>query len=249
MILLGLRGVGKTVLLNKIYTLAEDKGWTAKIEASRVASWRSASTLQVVLIRFANEKTRTSCASPMLMQRPRCSRSAMRGSTSAAALATGHDLGVLERDFSELMRAITEAAGQAGRPIAFFVDEIQYLSAQELGALAGHLPGGRAAATALHPVRRGPAADRGAGGGCQIPCQSGCANFPQVGPLPEDAARRAISAPAQAEGVEVTADAQAQIMTRTQNYPYFIQEWGRSCGTTPPPARSPATMWVVPKMP
>ncbi|MFB2533227.1 AAA family ATPase [Paracoccus sp. p3-h83] len=232
MILLGLRGVGKTVLLNKIYTLAEDKGFlTVKIEAPEGGelAQRAFPDLKRILIRLSSTEN--------IRDKLRIAGAAMRnfaamfkvsyegidfGASPADSVA---DSGVLERDFSELMRAITEAAGQAGRPIAFFVDEIQYLSAQELGALA----------VTCHEVaqRQLPFILFGAGLP-QIAALAGDAksyaerlfHFPQVGPLPEDAARRAISAPAQAEGVEVTADAQAQIMTRTQNYPYFIQEWG-----------------------
>jgi hypothetical protein len=52
-------------------------------------------------------------------------------------------------------------------------------------------------------------------------------DFPEVGPLPPDAARVAIANPARAEGVVVTLDALQRIIEATQGYPYFLQEWGK----------------------
>ena len=52
-------------------------------------------------------------------------------------------------------------------------------------------------------------------------------DFPEVGALPQEAARRAIENPAQAQGVTVGNEALQRIVETTQGYPYFLQEWGK----------------------
>ena len=52
-------------------------------------------------------------------------------------------------------------------------------------------------------------------------------DFPEIGPLSEDAAKVAIAKPATAQGVQVDAGALDQIVQRTRRYPYFLQEWGK----------------------
>ena len=232
MILLGLRGVGKTVLLNSIFNLAEEKGFlTVKIEAPEEGelAQRAYPDLKRILIRLsATENLRDTLrvAGAAMHTFPAIYKVGYEGiDFGASPTESVADSGVLERDFAELMRAITEAAGQAGRPIAFFVDEIQYLSTSELGALA----------VTCHEVaqRQLPFILFGAGLP-QIAALAGDAKsyaerlfaFPQVGPLPDEAARRAITGPAAAEDVEIAPAAQDLIIARTQCYPYFIQEWG-----------------------
>jgi hypothetical protein len=51
-------------------------------------------------------------------------------------------------------------------------------------------------------------------------------DYPEVGPLTEDAAREAIAAPVQREGVEIAEEALSVIVQKTKGYPYFLQEWG-----------------------
>ena len=51
-------------------------------------------------------------------------------------------------------------------------------------------------------------------------------DYPEVGALPDSAAREAIVAPIKREGVEITVDALTDIVTKTNGYPYFLQEWG-----------------------
>jgi hypothetical protein len=52
--------------------------------------------------------------------------------------------------------------------------------------------------------------------------------YPTIGELPDDAAREALVEPARAEGVEIEDDAVAVIVSYTEGYPYFIQEYGRA---------------------
>jgi hypothetical protein len=52
-------------------------------------------------------------------------------------------------------------------------------------------------------------------------------DFPEIGPLAEDAARLAIAKPLRDQQVEITPEALEQIIVRTESYPYFLQEWGK----------------------
>lgn len=118
------------------------------------------------------------------------------------------------------------AAQRAGTALVLFIDELQYVEEEQLAALI----------TALHRTaqRRLPVVLLGAGLP-QLRGQMGRAksyaerlfDFPEIGPLPEPAARVAIAKPARDQGVEVDGDALKQILRRTHGYPYFLQEWGK----------------------
>ncbi len=136
------------------------------------------------------------------------------------------DNGDLEHDLQALLEVSGIAAKQADTALAIFVDELQYVEEDELAALI----------TALHRTsqRSLPVVLVGAGLP-QLPGRMGRAksyaerlfDFPQVGPLSEEAAHIAIAKPANAQGVEITDDALHRIFEETHGYPYFLQEWGK----------------------
>jgi hypothetical protein len=136
------------------------------------------------------------------------------------------------------MEAAGEAAQAAGSALVLFIDELQYVDEQELAALI----------TALHrTAQRGLPVLLVGAGLPQLRAKMGRAKsyserlfeFPEVGPLPADAAKLAILRPAEAEGVEVELDALDRIVEVTQGYPYFLQEWGKHAWDVAP--RSPIT--------
>jgi predicted transcriptional regulator len=136
------------------------------------------------------------------------------------------DNGDLEHDLQALLEAVGTAAQEAGMALVLFVDELQYVAQEQLAALI----------TALHRCaqRRLPVVLVGAGLP-QLLGQMGRAksyaerlfDFPEIGPLSEDAARVAIAKPATAQGVQIDTGALDQIVHRTRRYPYFLQEWGK----------------------
>jgi len=136
------------------------------------------------------------------------------------------DNGELEHDLQALLEAAGAAAQTAGTALAIFVDELQYVEEEELAALI----------TALHRTaqRRLPAVLVGAGLP-QLRGRMGRAksyaerlfDFPEIGALPPEAAKLAITKPARDLGIEVTPDALGLIVTETRGYPYFVQEWGK----------------------
>lgn len=249
--MVGLRGVGKTVLLDRMREDAEAQGiHTLRVEAPEGRSLPAilAPQLRQALLRLSrNEKAKD------LAQR------ALRGLAGFAKalkmkyadIEVGFDFdpepgladnGDLELDLQTLLEASGAAAQKAGTALAMFVDELQYVQEDELAALI----------TALHRAaqRRLPVVLVGAGLP-QLRGRMGRAksyaerlfDFPEIGPLPPPAARTAIAKPANAEGVEVSEDALERIVQKTRGYPYFLQEWGKHAWDTA--SQSPITLQDV----
>jgi hypothetical protein len=235
MLMVGLRGVGKTVLLDRMRVVAEEAGiHTLRIEApeSRSLPAMIAPQLRQALIRLSRvEKAK---------QLSRKALRALAGFAKAlkatyADIEVGLDFepepgladnGDLEHDLQALLEAAGEAAKKADTALAIFVDELQYVSEDQLAALI----------TALHRTAQLnlPVVLVGAGLP-QLRGRTGRAksyaerlfDFPQIGALSTEASKLAISRPAADEGVEVDADALDLIVAETQGFPYFLQEWGK----------------------
>jgi hypothetical protein len=148
------------------------------------------------------------------------------------------DNGDLEQDLPALLETVGEVARAAGTALVLFIDELQYVEEAQLAALI----------TALHRCsqRKLPITLIGAGLP-QLRGQTGEAKsyaerlfeFPEVGPLDEDAARLAIEKPIRDEGVAIDPEAAQDIVVATHGYPYFLQEWGKHAWAAAP--RSPIT--------
>ncbi|MDE2842271.1 MAG: ATP-binding protein [Chloroflexota bacterium] len=235
LLMVGLRGVGKTVLLNRIREDAEQRGIQAlRIEAPEGRSLPSilAPELRIALIKLSNRESARALAQRALK--------GLAGFVGALKLKYQDielsldldsepglaDNGDLEIDLQDLLAVVGEAARADGTCVAIFVDELQYVAEEELAALI----------TALHRVsqRQLPVIMLGAGLP-QIRGQMGRAKsyaerlfeFPEIGPLSREDARLAIAKPAADEGVEIERGALDQLIEETHCYPYFLQEWGK----------------------
>jgi hypothetical protein len=234
-LMVGLRGVGKTVLLDRMRDDAEGTGiHTLRIEAPEDRSLPAilAPQLRQALLRISrNEKARD------LAQR---ALRALAGFASALKMKyedieVGLDFapepgladnGDLEHDLQALLETAGNAALSAGTALAIFVDELQYVPEEELAALI----------TALHRTaqHRLPIVMIGAGLP-QLRGRMGRAksyaerlfDFPEIGSLPLDAARLAIEKPIRDHGAYITPEALKRVLTETRGYPYFLQEWGK----------------------
>lgn len=138
------------------------------------------------------------------------------------------DSGDLEIDLPNLFVAVAEAAAERKRAAALLVDEIQYFSKKELGALI----------MAMHRVqqRQLPLVLLGAGlpilprlAGESKSYAERLFSFPEVGALSEEESARALQDPAKASGASFAQNALSEIYRLTRGYPYFLQEWGYRC--------------------
>jgi AAA ATPase domain len=247
-LMVGLRGVGKTVLLDRMREDAEAEGiHTLRVEAPESRSLPAilAPQLRQALLRLSrNEKAKD------LAQR------ALRGLAGFAKalkmkfddIEVGLDFepepgladnGDLEHDLQALLEAAGAAAQKAGTALVMFVDELQYVKEEELAALITALH--RAAQSRLPVVLVGAGLPqlRGRMGRAKSYAER-LFDFPEIGPLPPPAARTAIAKPAIAEGAKVSEDALERIVQQTQGYPYFLQEWGKHAWDTA--TESPITL-------
>jgi hypothetical protein len=246
-LMVGLRGVGKTVLLDRMREDAEASGLqTLRAEAPENRSLPAllAPELRIALLRLSLNEQAKGLATR-----------ALRGLAGfAKALKIKYqdievgldfdpepglaDNGDLEHDLQALLEAAGAAAKKAGTALVLFIDELQYVEEVQLAALI----------VALHRAaqRRLPVVLVGAGLP-QLRGQMGRAksyaerlfDFPEIGPLPDAEAKIAIAKPARAQGIEVNEDALRAVVEQTRGYPYFLQEWGKHAWDTA--AMSPIT--------
>ena len=234
LLMVGLRGVGKTVLLNRIRELAEGEGYrTVLIEAHEEKPLPA--LLLPPLRQLLVGLDRMATASAKAKYALRVLKSFFDGvRVKVGEIEIGIDVdpetgtadsGDLESDLPTLFKALGEAAADRGVPIAILVDELQYLSEKELSALI----------MAMHQIaqRQLPVVLVGAG----LPQLVGLAGkaksyaerlfeFPEVGALSPADANSALQEPVADEHVAFTAPALDAIYAQTQGYPYFLQEWG-----------------------
>jgi hypothetical protein len=233
-LLTGLRGVGKTVLLNEIERIAAKTGYrTVLLEAHEDKSLGA--QLVPPLRKLLFELDRIVGAG----DKARRGLAVLKGFMNGVKVTMGDievgldiepekgaaDSGDLESDLPDLFLAVAEAAEERQTPVALLIDELQYFSPKELSALI----------MAMHKMqqRQLPVVLLGAG----LPILPGLADesksyaerlfsFPDIGALSEPDAIKALQEPTKAVGVEFEKNALAEIFQLTQGYPYFLQEWG-----------------------
>lgn len=251
MLLTGLRGVGKTVLLNEIKRMADNDGYrTISIEAHDdkalgplIAPYLRSLLYDLNRIAGAGDKVKRGLA-------------VLRSFVGALNVTIGDvsigldidpekgsaDSGDLEIDLPNLFVAIGEAAQDRNSAVAIFIDEIQYFSKKELGALI----------MAMHKIQQQqlPLVLLGAG----LPILPGMAgesksyaerlfNFPNIGALSQADTAKALQEPAQKAGVTFEDAALDEAFLLTKGYPYFLQEWGYVAWNLA--TASPITLQVV----
>ena len=233
-LLTGLRGVGKTVLLNEMERIALADGYrTILVEVHENKS------LGVLLVphlrRLLYELDRLAGAGDKVRRGLAVLKSFVGaikvkvddvefGLDIDPEIGTA-DSGDLEIDLPSLFTAVAEAATERGSCVAILIDEIQHLKKKELSALI----------MAMHKMqqRQLPLVLLGAG----LPILPGLAgesksyaerlfNFPDIGALAEPDAITALQDPVEEYGVSFEKAALQEIFRLTQGYPYFLQEWG-----------------------
>lgn len=235
MLVIGLRGVGKTVLLTRFQELAREAGWaTVDAEITKNSDFgdRMVNLARRALLQLAPRdrwKERAARAAAVLRSfqvtlQPDGSVTAGFDVDPAEGLA---DSGHLDDDLTDVFVALGEAAQENGSGVVFLIDEVQFLDAPEFEALIA----------AIHKTvqRQLPITLVGAGLP-QLPRLAGEAKsyaerlfkFPRIGRLSGDQARAALVEPARRLGVDFEVDALGAVVDFTEGYPYFLQEYGNA---------------------
>lgn len=232
LLLNGLRGVGKTVVLNEIRDMARKQGiLPIKIEinedetlAEQLVPLLKDTFFDLDRLAKAKDKIKKGIV-------------ALRNFMGTLKLRYGDfgidiepipglaDSGSLQHDLIALFRCVGEAAAEQSNAVLLLIDEIQCLPGKDLRALI----------MMAHEMQqeRLPVAIVGAG----LPILPGLVGnvktyaerlflFPTVGALTEDEAMRAIRVPLSEGGVAIDGRALRLVAQESRGYPYFIQEWG-----------------------
>lgn len=235
MIITGLRGVGKTVLLGQFRTLALRSAWVVvEFEVSKHDDTQFrrdlASRLRTALLQLSpkakwNEALHRAAGVLKSFTVQVDGRGTWQAGLDVDAAEGFGDHGDLALDLTDLLVAIGEAAADRGRGVVLLFDELQFLSTAQLEAVI----------EGLHKLvqRKLPITLVGAGLP-QIPELAGDAKsyserlfrFPSIGNLEPADARRALSEPAGDEGVSFEERALERAVEITGGYPYFLQELG-----------------------
>ena len=234
LLLVGLRGVGKTVLLREIRRSALEKGYLVEmIEAQeeRTLTQLLVPALRRLLLDLDTAK-RTAATVKRGLRVLRSFLGTVKVSAGDWEVSLGvdpepgrADSGDLESDLQDLLVAVGEAARETERPIALLIDELQYLPKAGLAALI----------RSLHAVAQEqlPLVLFGAGLP-QLFSQIGEAKsyaerlfrFAEIGRLSQLDSDEVVRGPVQTQGARVDQDALKEIYGQTKGYPYFLQEWG-----------------------
>jgi len=234
MLITGLRGVGKTVLLGAFEERARTRDWTT-VEAEitknvefgpRMAQLVRRGLLQVAPKARWNERAARAAAILKSFQLTVSTQGEFTFGLDVDALEGLADSGNLGEDLTDVLVALGEAAQEHETGIVFLFDEVQFLTTPEFEALIA----------ALHKTvqRQLPITLVGAGLP-QLPRLAGEAKsyaerlfqFPTIGELNWEEAADALIKPAAPHGVTYASDAVEAIIEYTQGYPYFLQEYGK----------------------
>jgi AAA ATPase domain len=234
-LMVGLRGVGKTVLLDQMRNDAEASGaHTIRIEAPENRSLPAllAPQLRLALLRL----NRIEGAKDFAVRGLR----ALAGFASKLKLTYNDievgldydsepglaDNGDLEGDLTALLEQVGRAAKAGGTILVIFIDELQYVEEAQLAALISALHRCAQSQLPVTVVGAGLPQLRGRMGEAKSYAER-LFEFPEIGPLAKADAKLAIVKPAEDENVEVADKAVDLIMAETKGYPYFLQEWGK----------------------
>jgi AAA ATPase domain len=227
-IIIGLRGVGKTVLLNTFEDYAESAGYlTAFRELTQESS------LSELLAKDVQRLLRELKLSKKIADTVRDGLSGLSAFklTDPSGFELSIDLKKLQEqhltdDFTELFLQLGRAAKQKKVGIALFLDELQFVEEAEFRALI----------SALHrTMQKQLPLVLAAVGFPQLPFFAGEARsyaerlfrFPYIGALDDSAARAALVVPAEREGATFEPGAVARTLELTQAYPFYLQEFGK----------------------
>jgi hypothetical protein len=232
----GLRGVGKTVLLNEADVMAREQAWIS----SGVVECNEDDELTLLMARLSHRALRRLSFGKKVSGQVQRAFGVLRAFTFAMdaegrwrfnidvdAVKGVADSGDPEADIIELLAEVGAAASQHGSGAAFFLDELQFLGKRDLALMAA----------AMHGISQQNAPVLLLGAGLpQLPLMLKKAKpyterlfeFRTIGGLPRATAAAALTVPAERLGARFERDALELILDRTDGYPHFLQQWGET---------------------
>jgi len=234
LLVLGLRGVGKTVLLNEIAKQARQRGYLAEmIEA------QDNGDLRQMLIQSVRRILLTLDSGKQAVEAVKKGLRVLRSFLGSIKVSAGGvditlgidpeigqaDSGVLEADVTDLLLATGWAAEAMQKPVALLIDELQYVPRDELAALIRGIHAVNQAGLPLILFGAGLPQLAGQAGDAKTYAER-LFEFPRLDRLSETDACAAIRQPVEDEGAHIDDDALREIFRRSHGYPYFLQEWG-----------------------
>jgi hypothetical protein len=231
--LVGLRGVGKTVLLVRAKSVAEAQSYrTLLVEAHEGKSLPElllpglqSALYAVSRLESAKDKARRGLrVLKSFLNGIRVTVSDIELGLSIDPEHGSADSGDLETDLPNLLLAVGDAYRSAHTPFAILIDELQYLNTNEFSALI----------MAMHKISQDnlPVILIGAGlpqilalAGESKSYTERLFRYPKIGELREEDARMAIVKPVRDEGAQIEESAIDKILEISERYPYFIQQW------------------------
>lgn len=236
-LLIGLRGVGKTVLLNRIHTMAEDAGYKSVFKEAHEDK-----PLPALLVPALRQLLLSLDQVGKLSEKVKRGLRVLKSFASSLKVKYGElevnldidpergigDSGDIEIDLPDLLVAVAEAGLARKKPIALIIDELQYLNEVELSALIMGMH--KIAQRQLPMVLFGAGLPQLVGNtGKSKSYAERLFDFPDIGPLKKQDAELAIVEPITREGERIAKNAVERIIAATRGYPYFLQEWGYQC--------------------
>ena len=234
LLLTGLRGVGKTVLLREFGRIGERHGWVC--QHVEVREEQPFSEVMAILMREALLRLSTG---EFMADRVRRALSVLKSFQVRWQLPEGGDValgldplpgradsGILDHDLAGLFLEIGMAAKDRGAGVLLTIDELQFLARDHLAALM----------VGLHRISQEQLPVLVAGAGLpSLPGLAGDAKtyaerlfaFRLINSLGKSEARAALADPAQDADVFWHPDALDRVVDRTRGYPYFVQEFGK----------------------
>lgn len=232
MLLNGLRGVGKTVLLNHMRHLAEQQGYkTVFMEA------QAGRPLAVALAPYLRSVLYDLDLMAQAGQKLKRALQVLRNFIGVIKIDMGDfgigleplpgkaDSGILTVDLPELLLAVAEAAEEKKTGVALFIDELQLVAEEELEALIVAMHKLQQVQAPLVLVAAGLPNVRKKAGNAKTYAERLFA-YPEIGRLNRDDAAAALAKPFAQAGFTFTPEAAQAVYSQTLGYPYFLQEWG-----------------------
>lgn len=231
LLITGVRGVGKTCLLNEFERIAEQADWQCEIyevqNGSDVPAALARMFRKVLLELSTKEKVKDRALQALrVLKGFTATIGGVEFQLDVDAIAGKADSGSLREDLKDLLVEVGEVAKENGKGVLVLIDEIQIVTEDDYEALI----------VALHRVvqKSLPIAFVGAGLPTSRALSAEAKTYvermfitPTLGPLSEEDARTALVAPAEERGVDYESDALDRILEHSDRYPFFLQKYGR----------------------